>query len=302
MSGDVHIYSCQFTNNNQYDGPGAAIYYLFGTETYPQPLLVITNCTFTSNGPAESVVYISLPNNLNGNLSLYGVMFADNQGTPINISNFHVHVNGTVMFQQNIAMSGGGIYSTNSAINFDNSNVIFINNSATTTNGGAVYLSSSNISFGLNSSVMFDSNRANVSGGGIFSERGSSITFTENSAVSFNNNIAALVGAHSTGRYSNHYNRGGAIYTSSHCHITFDGNSTVMFTNNTAAASAVAVLSTTATTTTANTRLYNYGGAMYASSYSSITFWGNSTVMFRNNGAAAAAIAIAAATAATTSS
>jgi len=92
VSGDVHIYSCQFTNNNQYDGPGAAVHYLSGTEIYPHPLLVITNCMFTSNGPAESVVYISSPNNLNGNLSLYDVMFADNQGTPINISNFHVHV------------------------------------------------------------------------------------------------------------------------------------------------------------------------------------------------------------------
>ena len=71
ISGNVYINNCQFTHNKYHKGHGAAIYYTSSPEQSTQVQLVINNCNFTFNGPAESVVYIDNSNNkVNGLISL----------------------------------------------------------------------------------------------------------------------------------------------------------------------------------------------------------------------------------------
>ncbi|XP_065903979.1 probable outer membrane protein pmp6 [Dysidea avara] len=254
MSGDVHIKDCQFTHNNDYRGHGSAIHYSFQTVANPPPALNINDCSFTSNGPAGSVVYISSStSNMRYNLLLQDSVFINNQGVPIYLSNVHMNVLGTVPIRQNTANSGGGIFSTNSIIEFDNCSVQFCDNSATV--GGAIYFQNSDVTFGLNSSVQFENNYASTSGGGIFSQSRSLITFANNSVVTFSSNRAGQ-GTY----YSNR--RGGAIYATVYADISFTDNSQVTFNSNSAG--------------------YR-GGAISMNSYSNIRFGENSFVRFNNN-------------------
>ena len=78
MVSDVWITSCQFTHNNQYGGHGAAIHYLCGTENHNQLLLIINNCSFTLNGPAESVLYFNVSaSEVYENVSIQNAVFFD---------------------------------------------------------------------------------------------------------------------------------------------------------------------------------------------------------------------------------
>ena len=190
MSEDVNIKDCQFTHVNNYRGHGSALHYSSRTVANPPPVLNINNCNFSSNGPSGSVVYINSPtSSRHHNVLLQDSVFTNNQGVPIYLSNVHVNVLGTVLIRHNTANSGGGIFSTNSIIEFDNCSVQFYNNSATAS-GGAVYLEKSNMTFGLNSFAQFENHFASVSGGGIYSQSGSLITFANNSMVTFSNNSA----------------------------------------------------------------------------------------------------------------
>ena len=109
--------NCQFTHNKYYKGHGAAIYYTSSPEQNTQVQLVINNCNFTFNGPAESVVYIDNSNNkVNGHISLLlqNSTLTENQGVPIYISHTSIILNNSVSFKDNKATAGGGIYSSNS--------------------------------------------------------------------------------------------------------------------------------------------------------------------------------------------
>ena len=88
MLGNVYMNNCQFTNNKYHKGHGAAIYYTSSPEQSTQVQLVINNCNFTFNRPAESVVYIDNSHNkFNGHLSLlHNSTFIQNKGVPIYIS------------------------------------------------------------------------------------------------------------------------------------------------------------------------------------------------------------------------
>jgi len=163
----VCIKNCQFKHNN-YSGHGSAIHYSSLTSVNPPLLLSIHNCSFTSNGPAESVVYLNISSNYAHLFSLQGSIFVSNQGVPLYLLNTHAHILGTVLIRQNTANCGGGIFSTNCNIEIDKSSVHFYGNSATVS-GGAVYIQNSNMTFGVNSLVRFENNDADVYGGAIFS-------------------------------------------------------------------------------------------------------------------------------------
>ncbi|XP_065896012.1 probable outer membrane protein pmp9 [Dysidea avara] len=255
MSGNVYINNCQFTHNNYHKGHGAAIYYTSSPEQSTQVQLVINNCNFTFNGPAESVVYIANSNNkVNDHISLLqNSTFTQNKGVPIYISHTSLILNNSVSFKDNKATAGGCIYSSNSIIKFDDKcNVSFYNN-LVSTNGGAIYQeANSKMIFTMNATAKFTRNSADSeknrwprgSGGAVFSN-GSRIIFQDQSIVTFNDN-------HVVGGLA----MGGAVYAEGSIIYT-NGSSIVTFINNHA----------------------SDGGAVCAYN-SPITFQGNSTVIF----------------------
>jgi len=250
---DVCIKDCQFTHNNNYSGLGSAIWYLSGTVDNPPAVLNINNCNFTSNGPAESVVYIcSSTSNVHQIVLLQDSVFISNQGVPIFLSNAHINVLGTMLVRQNTANSGGGVYSTDSIIEFCDCSVQFYDNSVTAS-GGAVYLYNSDLIFGFNTSAQFENNDASRPGGGIFSEVGSLITFGNNSVITFTNNSARIEAFGGSG---------GAIHATIHTDILFTDNSLVTFNSNKAG---------------------YFGGAITAHNSSNIKLDGNCTVRFNSN-------------------
>ena len=280
---DVYIKDCQFTHNNNYSGLGSAIWYLSGTVDNPPAVLSISNCNFTSNGPAESVVYIrSATSKVHHIVLLEDSVFISNQGVPIFLSNAHIDVLGTMLIRQNTAKSGGGVYSSNSIIEFYDSSVQFYDNSVIAS-GGAVYLYNSDLIFGFNSSVQFENNDASKPGGGIFSTIGSLITFGNNSMVTFTNNSAKL---------KTFDGRGGAIYATYNTYILFTDNSLVTFNSNIVGYSGGAIYATRNTDilftdnslVTFNSNIIGYsGGAIGAYRHSSIKLDGNCTVIFNSN-------------------
>jgi len=312
VSGDVHIKDCQFAHNNNYGGHGSALYYLFGTVAYPPPVLSINNCSFTSNGPSDSVVYITSPTSSgHDNLLLQDSVFTNNQGVPIYLSNVHVNVLGTVLIRQNAANSGGGIFSTNSIIEFNNCSVHFYNNSATAS-GGAVYLENSDMVFRLNSSVYgncvvnFNSNSARY-GGAIRSYSASDIFISRDSIVSFRNNKVRshggaiyldsgsdlIVNGTSSVTFDNNTGYyGGAIYINYNSDTLFGGNAVLNFSNNSAIHGGVFYTSSSgvdilcddyATVTFIDNRASSYGGVMYISQYGTILFGNNTVATFARN-------------------
>ena len=110
--GNVYINSCQFAHNKYHKGHGAAIYYTSSPEHSAQAQLIINDCKFTSNGPAESVVYIENQNSkLNNHVSiLQNSTIILNQGAPIYISHTSLILNNSVLFKDNKATAGVGIH------------------------------------------------------------------------------------------------------------------------------------------------------------------------------------------------
>jgi len=79
--------------------------------------VTINNCNFSYNGGAKSLVYIESPD---VKLELVNNSFHDNQGVSIYVLNSgNLHINGEVIFENNIAENGAGIYiSDNSTLTF----------------------------------------------------------------------------------------------------------------------------------------------------------------------------------------
>jgi len=287
VSGNVYISNCQFTHNKYHKGHGAAIYYTSSPEPSAQTQLVVNNCNFTLNGPAESIVYIENQNGkLNNHVSiLQNSAIIQNQGTPIYILYTSLILNNSVSFKDNKATAGGGIHSSNSIIKFDDKcNVSFYNNSVSD-NGGAIYLTHSKILFRMDAVVMFTNNSAvrndynyrSGLGGAIHSEEMSLISFEDQSLVTFINNTGDL--------------EGGALFVEQ-SDVIFCGNSTVIFSNNSAGRGGViqvwydSVMSFGENSTvrfTGNSATAE-GGAIQAYRLN-ITFHGNSAVTFSNNSA-----------------
>ena len=256
VSGDVNINHCNFLHNNLYRGHGAAIHYSSsnGVSSHNNlPAFTITDCNFTYNY-AESLVYIeNTVTEYNNNITLLSANFCDNHGISVYAINHNLYLSGSILFQNNTAGNGTGIYIT------DHSTVIFGENSKATfaqnfalTNGGAVLLSNhSNVIFDKTSMATFSDNKARKYGGAIFCEVSSNITFESIYKVTFNHNKAR---------------RGGAVFSYNNSNVIFDGNSTASFNSN-----------------IANYKYDGYGGAIHSQDNSLISFEGNSSPMFNNN-------------------
>ena len=221
VSGHVNIGRCNFVHNNCYRGHGAAIHYSSSlVVTDLQLFLAISNCNFTHNyKTAKSLVYIeNIISKHNNNITFENTKFIHNQGISIHVVNQNISLLEKILFQNNKAENGAGIYMTDhSTVIFGkSSDVAFIQNSADY-NGGAVFLRDhSRIIFDQNSTVTFNDNDA--TSGTIYSEVNCNVTFQASSEVTFSNNSVQEYGS--------------AIYSKENCHIICTGNSKVTFINN----------------------------------------------------------------------
>ena len=251
VSGGVNIKHCKFVNNEHTCREhGAAIYYSSNCTEYSKDQLIISDCHFTDNSGYASLIFLeNLSNNpcCKSNI-LQNSDFSENQMTCIYLSNQNLYIKGSVLFENNEAENGAGIFiSDHSNITFGKaSNVMFAQNTATI-NGGAIYVNNwSSVVFENNAHVMFTSNKATSSGGTIYSYKYSGIILKENSAVRF---------------AYNHAEFGGTLYIENNSFMITKGKSTLTVSDSEA----------------------TYGGAFYFKQNSNMTITENSTTKFTNN-------------------
>ena len=280
----VNISNCNFINNSYYKDHGAAIYYLTVYKNYTH-ILKIDNCNFSNNGNAKVLYVLSQIIKLSlffTHIYLNNLNFQNNQGISVYQSNYYiVHVSGKILFANNTAENGAGMYiGNNSTVIFDSSNVKFISNFVHNC-GAAIFLKKySSVLFAQGSKVTFKDNKA--TNGTIYCKTGSNVTFKGTCNVTFSCNLASYYGSaiHSSGTchvtfagntnvtfnanivlYHKKMQKGGTIFSESSSNINFEQNSFIIFINNTAA----------------------YGAAIFSLHNSMITFKDQSTVIFNNN-------------------
>ena len=280
VSGHVNISHCDFVHNDHYGGHGAAIHYSSSKVTnYHRLFLTISNCHFSNNKNAKSLVYVKnmMSKYANNIVTFKTTKFIHNEGVSIYVVNQNIYLLEKVLFQKNIAKNGTGIYmKDHSTVIFGkNSDVMFIQNFAVYS-GGAIFLRDhSSIIFDQNSVVIFNDNDATY--GTIYSQANCNVTFQATCEVTFNSNSVKQHGF------------GSAIYSSDNCRITYTGNSKVTFANNNAQRggtiyswwSSISFEENSITEFTNNTARYG-GGAIY-SKHGSISFEENSITEFTNN-------------------
>ena len=285
VSGNVNINDCKFINNSHYRDHGAAIHYSSNnTRNSSQFVFIISNCYFSYN-KIKSLLYLEnrlLINKCN-KIIFSNSTFCSNQGISVYAINHNIYLNEKVLFQNNTADNGTGIYiSDHSTVIFcKNSDVMFNQNSADH-RGGAIFLRNHSIClFDQNSIVTFNDNKA--TNGTIYSEASSNMIFKgicnfnsnsatqygtaiysfDNSHIKFTNNAKVTFNSNFVDHNGSSLLVGGTVYCATNCIISFEGNSTTVFTNNTA----------------------DYGGAVLSDDNSIICFEGNSTTIFSNNNA-----------------
>ena len=246
----VNIIHCNFMNNNNYNRHGAAIFCRMNAD---EVNINIINCNFSYNGNAKSMIY--LDHNLFAFLNLNTSNFHNNQGVSVYLSkNNALRVSGNVLFENNVAENGAGMYiSDRSTITFDeNSNAKFINN-CVDHNGAAIFLNyHSNVTFEQSSVVTFNDNKA--SNGTVYCEASSNVTFKANCNVKFSSNSVTQYGA--------------AIYSFDNSHVTFTENSKITFRNNNVSSNDIDL---------------QHGGTIYSENNGHISFEDNSFTVFSNN-------------------
>ena len=286
VSGDININNCKFVNNSYYGGHGAAVYYLSNNAGNPQFVFIISNCNFSYNR-MKSLVYLENTSLKYNKIMLTNSIFGNNQGIPIYAIHYIIYLNGKVLFQNNTAENGAGIYIHDySTVVFNkNSNVAFIQNAAVNS-GGALFLGNHSVClFDHNSVATFNNNKA--TNGTIYTEVSCNVTFTATCEVSFSSNLVTQYGA--------------AIYSVNNSHVTFTGNAKVTFSNNIANASnndidafiwiggiiyshinCYICFEENSHTILSNNIAYN-GGVIFSDDASNISFKGNSYATFSNN-------------------
>ena len=286
VSGDVNINNCNFVNNSHYRGHGAAIYYSYLYTSFDkQSMFIIKNCIFTDNRDIKSVVYIESRLFKYHKIIFNNSVFSANQGISVYVINNKIYINGIVLFKNNVAEDGAGIYiSDHSTVIFgENSNVTFSHNLADI-RGGAIFLKNHSVClFDENSIVTFNYNKA-TEGGAIYSSSNSNIVIAGNTRATVNSNVVhykilqakargikySIDNFHNTSFeenfstvfFTNATNYGGAIHCDNNCHASFEKASTIVFSNNTA---------------------YGFGGAICSYDSSYMSFQGNSATAFINN-------------------
>ena len=287
--GNVNISNCSFINNNHYKYHGSCIRY-YSTDYAKHPSIIIrANCNFSNNGPAKSVIYIR--NLINRHLTnVINSNFYNNKGVAIYLQNILrdiissniIVISGKVVFQNNIAKNGAGIYLNSSTVIFgENSDVKYINNNVE--QSGAAIFSSLNsiITFALNSRVQFNNNKA--SNGTIYSDKKSMVIFKGTCQVIFSDNSVTQYGA--------------AIYSSDNSYAIFTGSSKVTFKNNVVSFDSknlqvggnifsknfgYALFDENSVTTFTNNSAH-FGAAIFSLNASTINFKGMSRIVFNNN-------------------
>ena len=258
VSGNVNISNCSFTHNSQYRGHGAAIHYsLSNLVNCLQLSFLISDCNFTYNKHAESLVYIeNRISEYNNNIVFHGLKFCHNQGSSVYAISQNIYFNKKILFQNNTAEDGTAVYITDySTVIFgENSEVTCIQNIANFGNGIVFLRNYSNVIFDQNSVATFDGNK--VSNGIVNSEINSNITFQANCKVTFHSNSARCYGA--------------AICSSNRSHVIFTGNANVTFDSNVVSDNYEIVHQ-------------HCGGTIHLNYYSYVSFEGNSTTVFTNN-------------------
>ena len=254
MSGDVNIKDCKFVNNSYHGGHGAAIYYSSNNARNSQFVFIINNCNFSYNR-MNSLVYLENISLKYNKVIFIDSIFCNNQGISVYAIHYIIYFKGKLLFQNNTAENGAGIYIRDySTVTFHkNSNVTFIQNTAT--RGGAVFLRNHSIClFDQNSMATFNSNKA--INGTIYSEVNCNVTFKATCEVTFSSNSATQCGA--------------AIYSTDKSHVTFTGNAKVTFSNNIGYSES-------------SYFWFAIGGIIYCSDNSHICFEGNSSTIFSSN-------------------
>ena len=308
-SGDVSINDCRFVNNSLYRGHGAAIHYSSNNiiiQNSSKFVITINNCIFSYCIMKSLVYFENRLSQYNRKIILVNSTFCNNQGISVYAINENIYLNGKVLFQNNTAENGAGMYISDcSTVVFDKiSNVIFMQNSAY--KGGAVFLANHSVcTFDQNSSIAFTYNKA--TNGTIYSEISSMVAFKANCKVTFTNNSAAIHGAGIssvnnsrvtfTGNAKVTFNGnaiteiGGTIYSNDNSYISFEGNASSEFSDNIAEYAGAAIYSNgnshvsfkdnSSTLLSSNTAYI--GGVIFFTDHSFICFKGNSTTVFSNN-------------------
>ena len=277
--GYVNIKHSKFVNNTHYRGYGAIIHYSTINNFHFPVKFLVSNCNFTNNTGALSVVHIERQNHLfQDTFFLSDNSFTDNSGTIIYITNQNLSIEGRNLFTKNQAENGSCIYAnSHSAITFSNHSITKFDYNKGIKNGGAILLSNhASVLFDRNSVVEFNNNNVMNLGGCIYLTETSKVIFKENSNVLFNHNKAQYGGAlylrndnnlifnqKCNVTFKNNYaDSGGAVYISQQSNISFTGNSSLKFLSNLA---------------------NEHGGGICCHSYSILMFMENTSVIFYNN-------------------
>lgn len=127
-------------------------------------------------------------------VSIGNSIFHNNKGSAIYIVNNCFNIFGNMLFEKNY---GGAIHvwgGRNSNVEFrENSSVIFNNNVASFSGGGAIFISHSRVLFKKSATVVFYNNKAN-NGGALYLQDNAHIIFEEKSFVKFTGNSASKDG------------------------------------------------------------------------------------------------------------
>ena len=286
----VKITNCTFLNGNinkvKYYGTAVLVHINKVLNVF-----TISNCDFNSNRGAESIIYIKkhYGSKLMGNITyLINSSFHNNEGISIymhnnELSDHILHLTGVILFENNIAEDGAGIFvSDHSSVIFgENSNIKFINNTVYH-NGATIFLNKNSIAiFDNNSVATFYHN--NASSGVVYSTCNSSVIFKGICNVTFSRNSATQYGA--------------AIYSLDYSQVIFTGNATTSFSNNIITTSSIhlqhggtilsennsCIIFKENSFTIFSSNVAGYGSAVLSISYSNVIFKDNSSVMFSNN-------------------
>ena len=215
VSGNVKINCCKFLWNKHYKGHGTAIYF-----SPSQLLFKISDCNFSDNKKFSSIVYIGQYNSELQVILLNNSVFIGNQGTTLYLSNQKLQIMGNLLFDNNRAENGTGIFVSNhSTITFSkNSNVTFNHNTANNSGGAILVNHFSSIIFDDDCVVIFNNNIAiNYYGGSIFAYNNCKVIVRNNSSLLFIRNDAKF---------------GGALYIEENSIFTIEENSSLIFHNN----------------------------------------------------------------------
>ena len=247
--------------------------------------LTINDCYFSYNEASTIVRLTKMGNDLSNFPDFYLINsnFHNNRGISVFLDSYaiHMHIIGKVLFENNVAWSGTGIYSFygNRIIFAKDSDIKFISNLAEDS-GAAIFLTNSNITFEDNSRVEFNNNKAIK--GTIYSNRDSKVLFTATCQVIFSGNSVTQYGA--------------AIFSKDYSHITFTGSSKVIFRGNVVSSSSkdlriggtiycifgdISFEEDSVTTFMENSA--DFGAAILSGYISRVTFKGRTKVMFNNN-------------------